>query len=198
MSARERILARLQALAGPTVGALPAPPRPKPSGDLVDAFLAQLEAAAATFERIETTGAIGARVLDYRRRMGLEGPTAVAPVLSELAWPAELAVEFGSTDGRAPLAMSRALAGIAETGTLVLVSGPETPTTLNFLPEHQLVVLDTADILMHLEDVWTRLGPSLPRTVNLVTGPSRTADVEQTIQLGAHGPRCLHLLLVSG
>jgi len=198
MNARERMLARLRALAGPATGALPAPPRPKPSGDLVDAFLAQLEATAATFEQLEDMGAIGARVLDYRRRMGLVGPTAVAPALRELAWPTELAVEFGSTDGRAPLAVSRALAGIAETGSLVLVSGPQTPTLLNFLPDHHLVVLDAAQILLHVEDGWACLGPDMPRAVNLITGPSRTADVEQTIQLGAHGPRRLHLLLVSG
>jgi len=198
MNARERILARLQVVAAPRTASFPAQVRPELSGSSLDTFLARLEAAAATFEWAEDLRSIGARVLDYRRRLGLQGPTAVAPALRELDWPAELAVELGSTDGRALLAVSRALAGVAETGTLVLVSGPETPTTLNFLPEHQLVVLDTADILMHLEDVWARLGPSLPRAVNLITGPSRTADVEQTIQLGAHGPRCLHLLLVSG
>jgi len=197
MSARQRILARLNAVAA-TNESLPAQIRPRVSGDLLGSFLAQLEAAAATFERVEHTGAIGNCVLAYRRRMANGGPTTIAPGLRDLDWPAELAVEFGSSDGRASLAVSPALAGVAETGSLALTSAPETPTRLNFLPDHHLVVLDPAQILPHLEDVWTCLGSKMPRAVNLVTGPSRTADVEQTIQLGAHGPRCLHVLLVSG
>ncbi|MDN5850066.1 MAG: lactate utilization protein [Nitrococcus sp.] len=51
----------------------------------------------------------------------------------------------------------------------------------------------------YLEEVWERLlaqGERMPRAVNLITGPSRTADVEQTMQLGAHGPRRVHLLLI--
>lgn len=95
--------------------------------------------------------------------------------------------------------MTVAFAGVAETGSLVMLSGPETPTTLNFLPEHCLVVLERSRLVANLEDVWPLLrgiGPKPPRAVNFVTGPSRTADVEQTIQLGAHGPRRLQVYLV--
>ncbi len=107
-------------------------------------------------------------------------------------------MQVGTTDGRAALAVSRARAGVAETGSLLLCSGPDTPTRLNFLPEHQILVLDPAQIVRHLEDAWALLDATPPRAVNLITGPSRTADVEQTIQLGAHGPRSLHILLVPG
>ena len=100
-----------------------------------------------------------------------------------------------------PVSLTRAFAGIAETGTLMLTSGPAGPTGLNFLPETHMVVVRAGDIAGSYEDAWDRLrdsrdGEALPRTVNLITGPSRTADIEQTIQLGAHGPRRLHVVLI--
>jgi L-lactate dehydrogenase complex protein LldG len=83
----------------------------------------------------------------------------------------------------------------------MLLSGPTHPTTLNFLPEVHIVVLRAADVVGPYENAWARVrtardNGAMPRTVNFVTGPSRTADIEQTIQLGAHGPRRLHIILV--
>jgi len=78
------------------------------------------------------------------------------------------------------------------------LSGPESPTTLNFLPDDFLCLLPESRIVPRLEDAWALLRAergSMPRATNIITGPSRTADVEQTIQLGAHGPRRLHVLL---
>ena len=95
--------------------------------------------------------------------------------------------------------MMRSFAAIAETGTLVLLSGAHSPTTLNFLPDVHIVIVRRQQIVTHIEDVWRRTRSELeemPRTVNLITGPSRTADIEQTIQLGAHGPRSLHVIVV--
>ena len=93
-----------------------------------------------------------------------------------------------------------AFAGIAETGTLALVSGPANPTTLNFLPDNHIVVLRKEDILSDYESVFARLRTAYgkggaPRTLNFVTGPSRSADIEQTLLLGAHGPRRLHIVI---
>ena len=90
---------------------------------------------------------------------------------------------------------------MAETGTLVLHSGRENPTTVNFLPEHHIVVVDSRDVEGDLEAVLAKLRKKfgrgvMPRTVNLITGPSRSGDVEQKIVLGAHGPRALHLIVV--
>ncbi|MGD9869106.1 MAG: lactate utilization protein C, partial [Hyphomicrobiales bacterium] len=95
---------------------------------------------------------------------------------------------------------SHAAAGASETGTLILTSGPDNPTTLNFLPETHMVVVRSQDILGSYEDVWNRLRETfgegvMPRTVNMVSGPSRTADIEQTIVMGAHGPRRLLVLV---
>lgn len=116
-----------------------------------------------------------------------------------------LDVSFGCGAGEDHVGLSVAYAGVSETGTLVMVSGPATPTTLNFLPDVHVVVLLGEDIHANYEEVWARLRheakpdmPVLPRTVNWITGPSRTADIEQTLLLGAHGPRKLIILLIDG
>ena len=93
-----------------------------------------------------------------------------------------------------------AFAGIAETGTLALVSGPANPTTLNFLPDNHIVVLRKEDVVADYESVFAMLRTAYgkggaPRTLNFVTGPSRSADIEQTLLLGAHGPRRLHIVI---
>ena len=86
-------------------------------------------------------------------------------------------------------------------GTLMLTSGAARPTTLNFLPDTHIVVLCEADIVSGYEDVWARLRARygknvMPRTVNTITGPSRTGDIEQAMELGAHGPRRMHIVVV--
>jgi L-lactate dehydrogenase complex protein LldG len=125
------------------------------------------------------------------------------PAIAALPWQREPHLErlVGPSDGRDAVSLSRAFAGVAETGTLVLLSGPDNPTTLNFLPDTHIVMVSADDVAGDYESVWRRLREShgagvLPRTVNLVTGPSRSADIEQTLILGAHGPRALHILVV--
>jgi L-lactate dehydrogenase complex protein LldG len=99
------------------------------------------------------------------------------------------------------VSLCRAEAGIAESGTLVLVSGPQSPTTLNFLPETEIVVLSAEGVVGSMEEAWRmlrrRAAPGqMPRTVNFITGPSRSADIALKLQMGAHGPRRLHIILV--
>lgn len=96
-------------------------------------------------------------------------------------------------------AVSPAFAAIAETGTLMLCSGPQSPTTNNFLPDNHVVVLEADRIVGAYEEAWSMLREAyaeIPRTVNMITGPSRSADIEQKLQMGAHGPVRLHILLV--
>jgi L-lactate dehydrogenase complex protein LldG len=107
----------------------------------------------------------------------------------------------GPSDGHDLAAVSHAFTAVAETGTLVLTSGPDNPTTLNFLPDVHIVVVDAADVAADFETVMERLRERygtgiMPRTVNMITGPSRSADIEQTLLLGAHGPRKLHVIVV--
>jgi L-lactate dehydrogenase complex protein LldG len=122
------------------------------------------------------------------------------PDLGSLPWAESgLTVVSRAAENGDQAALAPAFAGIAETGTLMLLSGPESPTTLNFLPDAHLVVLAADRIVGPFEDAWDRLRRSrgdLPRTVNFITGPSRSGDIEQTLQMGAHGPVDLHILLV--
>lgn len=99
------------------------------------------------------------------------------------------------------VSLTSSFAGIAETGTLMLHSDPDSPTTLNFLSDIHLVVLRTSTIVGCYEDAWQKLrqqqsNGSWPRTVNMITGPSRSADIEQKLQMGAHGPKQLVIFLV--
>ena len=124
------------------------------------------------------------------------------PRLAAMPW-SETALEIlhGPSDGRDVNAVSAAFAAIAETGTLALVSGADNPTTLNFLPDNHIVVVWRGDVVADYESVFPRLRGAYgkggaPRTLNFVTGPSRSADIEQTLLLGAHGPRRLHIVIV--
>ncbi len=123
-------------------------------------------------------------------------------VLAALPWDS-VAVErrLGPADGQDRAALSRAITAAAETGTLFLVSGTDNPTTLAFLPESHTILIRAGDIVGCYEEGFDRLRTiygegGLPRTVNLISGPSRTADIEQTIVRGAHGPKRLHVIVL--
>jgi L-lactate dehydrogenase complex protein LldG len=123
-------------------------------------------------------------------------------VLAALPWSEapDLELRLGPAEASDGASLSRAIVGAAETGTLFLVSGPDNPTTLAFLPATHTVLIGAADILGAYEDAWDRLraiygSGALPRSVNWISGPSRTADIEQTIVRGAHGPQRLHVVI---
>jgi L-lactate dehydrogenase complex protein LldG len=124
------------------------------------------------------------------------------PRLANMPWSeTSLEILYGPSDGADVNAVSAAFAGIAESGTLALVSGRDNPTTLNFLPENHIVVLPREAIEADYESVFAKLRAvygkgGAPRTLNFITGPSRSADIEQTLLLGAHGPRRLHIVVV--
>ena len=148
-----------------------------------------------------------AAVTDWLR--GNNRPMAVrrAPdaALDAYPWAREplLTVESGKAESTDETSVTAALCGVAETGTLMLASGADRPTTLNFLPESHIVILRADQVAASYEDGWALLrgldpddDAGMPRTVNFITGPSRSADIEQTLQLGAHGPRQLHIIVV--
>lgn len=92
-----------------------------------------------------------------------------------------------------------AFCAIAETGTLMMCSGKETPATTSLLPETHIAVVSRSRIVAGMEDAWSLLRRDqggMPRAVNFISGPSRTADIEQTVTLGAHGPYRVHVLLM--
>ena len=168
-------------------------------------FAEMAQEVAASVERVADPEAVPEAVAAYLKAQNLPAALRMAPdpALEALPWDRQplLQIETGPAQAADQVSLTGAFSGIAETGTLMLTSGPAGPTTLNFLPDNHIVVLHEADVVGAYEDAWDRLrarfgAGAMPRTVNCITGPSRTADIEQTIQLGAHGPRRLHIILV--
>ncbi len=168
-------------------------------------FVAFLKGQTATVLDVASMDAVPAAVATYLRgqnlplrlRMGSDAELARLPWSNEAA----LTRESGAAVGSDEVGLSRAVAGVAETGTLVLASGAANPVTLNFLPETHIVVLRASEIEGSYEaafdQVRARLGRGvMPRTLNLVSGPSRTADIGGRLVVGAHGPRRLCVVIV--
>lgn len=171
--------------------------QPPVSTSSTDELIRQMEAVQMSVVRLQSTADVVAAVDFYLQDQDIQGELTVGPSLNALDWPEQ--TRFGSATGTESTSVTTALAAVAETGSIALASDEQTPTTLNFLPENHIVVLHESQIVDRMEDVWTQLRtmPGIPRAVNLVTGPSRTGDIEQTIELGAHGPRRMHVLLVA-
>ncbi len=194
-------------LAAPAPNTIPARTRlDRPA--LIDLFVEKAEAAAATVARIPALDDVPAAVADYLAGENLPTRLRLAPdpALDGIPWQARPMLEIarGAADPGDPVSLTPVFAAVAETGTLMLVSGPATPTTLNFLPETHIALVRAEQVVGPFEDAWRRLreatrgAAGFPRTVNFVTGPSRSADIEQKLQMGAHGPRRLHIVLVEG
>jgi L-lactate dehydrogenase complex protein LldG len=190
-------------IAGHPLGVVPARGQLPPK-ERVDLFVAMVERVAGTVVRVAAPAGVPAAVADFLRRHNLPMrlQRGADPYLAGLPWSEEatLTVDAGAIDPTSLTAVSHAMAGVAESGTLALVSGQDNPTSLNFLPDNHVIVLAASDVIGDYETLWQRLrdrfGADLPRAVNLVTGPSRTADIEQTLIIGAHGPRRLHVIVV--
>ena len=211
--AREAVLGRLRRALRRSNGDAVAD-QPRPAGiiparadlDLagrIALFVRQAEAVQTTVRRLREDAEVPAAVADYLRANNLPRRLVVAPdpALDRPDWPALLEIRRGRAEDADPVGLTTAFAGIAETGTLMLLSGPENPTTIAFLPETSIVVLRAGRVLRAYEDGLRLLREekgALPRSINLITGPSRSGDIEQTIQLGAHGPKRLLVLLVDG
>ena len=168
----------------------------------IDLFVAMAEEVQTTVARVSSEQDIPAEVARYLAAENLPAELAMAPDpgLEAIPWERRplLQLRRGPAESGDAVSLTPCLAAVAETGTLLLVSGPDTPTTLNFLPDTHIVVLRAGQVVASYEDGWDliRRRQEWPRTVNLITGPSRTGDIEQRIQLGAHGPRRLHVVLV--
>jgi L-lactate dehydrogenase complex protein LldG len=165
-------------------------------------FTDQAEAVQTAVRRVDRYHDLPRAVIDYLRLHNLPPRLVMAshPLLADADWQGTLLeIHNGPAADEDLVGLTVAFAGIAETGTLMLLSAPQTPTTLAFLPETSLIVLPTERILRAYEDGFALLREehgALPRSINFITGPSRSGDIEQTLQLGAHGPRRLCVLLV--
>jgi L-lactate dehydrogenase complex protein LldG len=176
-----------------------------PHAQQVDLFVRNVEKEFGSVTRVADVDAVPGAVADYLAAQNLPGSMIMAPhpELQAIPWSARplLDIREGRAQGTDAVSVQHGFAGIAETGTLMLPSSPERPVTLNLLADTEIVVLWESSVVGAYEEAWDRLRTELgamPRNVMLITGPSRSADIEQTLELGAHGPRRLHVVLVGG
>ncbi len=215
MSAREDILTRIRSKVGEAQGReaavtarLAAHARGlipvRGQGDIahrIRIFTEMMQAVGGTVELIDDLDDVPEQVATYLRSQNLpahirRGSDAI---FAKLPWhrAGTVQVDEGRAVDSDKASLTRAFAGVAETGTIIQLSGPESPTTLNFLPEVHIVVLEAENLFASYEEVWTKLrARRMPRTVNMISGPSRTGDIEQTIVRPAHGPKNMHVIIV--
>jgi L-lactate dehydrogenase complex protein LldG len=167
-------------------------------------FSEMMQVVGGSVEIVDDINDVPHSVADYLRNSNLPAHVRRGSdsVLAKLPWHrGTLEVEVGRAEDGDRASVTRAFAGVAESGTILQISGPENPTTLNFLPEVHIVVLEAANIFASYEEAWTKLRGQMgngvmPRTVNMISGPSRTGDIEQTIVRPAHGPKNMHVIIV--
>jgi len=211
--ARDKILARIRSRQGKNKPASPSEreavralihshpgnARPRMDWDPVARFRERALGLASTVDDVATLAAIPAAVARYLAAHSLPLAGVCWPEFAGLDWRgAGLAVESRAARDADPVGITGAFCAIAETGTLMTVTGQDTPATLSLLPETHVAVVRISRIVPGMEEAWRLLRDELgepPRAVSFISGPSRTADIEQTVTLGAHGPYRVHVIL---
>jgi L-lactate dehydrogenase complex protein LldG len=187
----------------------PVPMRGQDPGhaELLQRFASEAGLAGSDVHHLSSLDDVPATVADYLRSKNLPLHVRVSAdeAFAGVSWDAEpsLAIESGRVDAEDGAAMTVAFGGVAETGTLIMASSPENPAMHGFVPLVHMVLLPESRVSGNYEAVWAelrdQLGPqAMPRMVNMITGPSRTADIEQTLLMGAHGPQSLMIMVVEG
>ena len=176
--------------------------KPAIGTDHVERFVAKVKSVSGTVARVDALAEVPGAVVRHLElhRVPLQVVVSAEPELEGLRWSNRIQVAYRAAVGSDLASVTGAYAGVAETGSVVLRSSRASPTTLNFLPDDHLIVLRESRVLGHLEDVWAAMRAealAMPRTINIITGPSKTGDIEQTIHEGAHGPRRFHVILIA-
>lgn len=214
MSARANILARIRTRQGKAVSprnaerelvaqyiaAHPQSPRPQTDADLVARFRDRALSLSTSIEDVAALQELPAAIARYLGEKQLPNAAVCWPEFAGLEWAAQgLQVAARPARDSDLVGITGVFCAVAETGTLMMCSGKDTPAAASLLPETHIAVVSRSRIVAGMEDAWDLLRRdvgSMPRAVNFISGPSRTADIEQTVTLGAHGPYRVHLLLL--
>ena len=215
MGARENILQRIRVNLGKAgsaseaeadaarayIGAHSHGPRPNDAiTDLAVRFKSRAQSLASTVDEVAGSSGVPAAVARYLEERGLTKEGVCWPEFAALDWDAQgIVLHARAPGGAEKLGITGAYCAIAETGTLVLVSGPRTPAATSLLPDTHIAVLPISCLCCAMEEAFDLLRKrdgGLSRAVNFISGPSRTADIEQTVVLGAHGPYRVHIILL--
>ena len=166
-------------------------------------FMQMAESVQTEVQRLERWSDVASVTSGYLRTKNLPQKLVMAPdsALDRAGWDHQplLRTHKGTAKESDPVGLTIADAGVAETGTLLLASSAERPTLLAFLPETSIIVLPTRHVVGSYEDalaLYSDGQDAPPRSINFITGPSRTGDIGQKLELGAHGPKNLLVLLV--
>ena len=205
MSARDAMLRRLRQAQGRTdanavIAAHARGPQPQPYASKTERFTERARSLMSSVARLASIETVPLELARYLGEAGLHKRVVCWPELQRLDWQgAGINAECRPTQPDDMVGVTGAFAAIAETGTLVMASGERTPAAISLLPETHIAVLPASRIVDTMEDAFALLRAetsSWPRAVNLISGPSRTADIEQTVTLGAHGPYRVHIIIV--
>jgi L-lactate dehydrogenase complex protein LldG len=206
----EQAVADWLAKPGPKPEINPIPARGQLDGQpLVDLFREMILTAAATVDEVADLKDVPAAVSSWLAEHNLPAEAVMSPDprLDDIPWDDQslLTLRRDRAQVTDAVGITSVHSAVAETGTLMMTSGAETPTTLNFLPDNHVAIVRKSEIVGTYEEGWAKVrqrtpregdGNFMPRTVNLVTGPSRSADIDKTLFMGAHGPRRLHIVIV--
>lgn len=215
MAARENILSRIRvnqkkpgatspaelAQAASFIATHPQGPRPSADWpDLIAHFKQQANSMASTVDEIRSRAEIPAAVARYLSQLDLATTGIGWPEFSALDWnSAGITMEFRPATDSDKLGITGCYCAIAETGTLLLTSSPATPNATSLLPDTHIAIVSTSRIVVGMEEAWSLVRTELkqpPRACSFISGPSRTADIEQTLVIGAHGPYRVHIILL--
>ena len=215
MSARENILHRIrtnQKRSGATpqseldsaasfIASHPQGPRPRADWpDMIVRFKEQALRLSSSVDEVKSTTDIPAAAARYLQELNLPMAGVCWPALTTLNWAAAgLTMEDRPTKGSDQVGVTGCFCAIAETGTLLLTSSPTTPNAASLLPPTHIAIVPTSRIVQGMEEAWNLVRAELkqlPRACSFISGPSRTADIEQTLVIGAHGPYRVHIILV--
>lgn len=177
-------------------------PRPYLGDDMRQRFIEQAVRMSDTIAEAASLDEVPAAVASYLDSMGVAKNAIAWKTLTDLRWAdAGLSVEFRPPRNEDLVGITGSFCAVAETGTLMLLSGPDTYASASLLPETHIAIVLESRIVPAMEDAFalarTERG-ELPRATNFISGPSRTGDIEQTIVLGAHGPYRVHVIIVRG
>ena len=176
-------------------------PRPQWPGNLITHFIKKAQQSAASISMVDGEADLVDAVRAYLVEQSVDNRLLCAStaLIKGLNWPDDVFIEARAATTHDKVVLVEAFAGIAETGSVVMCSSQETPVSLNFLADYFICVVHQKNVVNTIDDLWKKIREEksqMPRAVNIITGPSRTADVEQIIQMGAHGPRKVHVLLL--
>lgn len=175
-------------------------PQPDLGSDLVGRFRAEALRTSQTLDEVAGLDDVPAAAARYIDSIGVPKSAIAWQSLTALPWQSSgIRVDFRPPVDKDLVGISGCFCAVAETGTLMLLSGADTFASAALLPETHIAIVPVSRVVGSIEDAFAlakKERGELPRATNFISGPSRTGDIEQTIVLGAHGPYRVHVILV--